>query len=247
MALAKIMPLTDIVHILPRGGYHLFLLRQVQGKSHLYRWSPTKSFSASSSMVVSWQPTTFLLLVGPRWAAAIQGFSKATLLTEAVTVSLGVTLVASKFSLPIEAVTVNTHPLSSSAWLDGVSWLASSTTNLVVGTTWVSTSVGLVAKLVSRSFGVSVSDSVESTMASSPSGVSAGPGRVSLTSTLAGKVVGSAGGVSSLGGHLDDEGVVLCAPWASVELGSVSPTSVVVSGVKGSLWGSPCPSLQLQG
>ena len=59
-------------------------------------------------------------------------------------------------------------------------------------------------------------------MASPPGGVSAGPGGVSLTSTSAGEVVGSGSGVSSLGGHPGDEGVVLSAPWASVELDSVS-------------------------
>ena len=51
-----------------------------------------------------------------------------------------------------------------------------------------------------------MSDLVKSTVVSSPGGVSAGPGRVSLTSTLAGEVVGSASGVSTSGGHLDDEG-----------------------------------------
>ena len=99
----------------------------------LYGQSPAKSFPASSSMVVSWWPTTFLPLVGPGRTAAIQGFLKATLLTEAVTVSLRVTPVAPKFSLPIETVAINMHILSSSAWLDGARGLASSTTNLVLG------------------------------------------------------------------------------------------------------------------
>ena len=172
----------------------------------LYGQCPTKSFSISSSKAVSWWPTTFLPLVGPGKAAAIWGFLKATLPTKAVTMSLGLTLVASKFILPIEEVTINTHHLSSSAWLDGVRGPASSTTDLVMGTTWVSTLVGLVAQLVSRSFGVSASDLVERTVASPPSGVCAVPGRVSLTSTLAGKVVGSAGGISSSGGHPNDKG-----------------------------------------
>ena len=210
MALARVLPSADITLLLPRGHYHLFLLREV--RDILYGQSPMKSFSTSSSMVVSWWPTTFLPLVGPGKAVAIWGFSKATLLTEAVTLSPGVTPVASKFSLPIEAVTVTTHHLSSSAWLDGVRELASLTTDPVVGTTWVSTSVRLVAQLVSGSFGVSISDLVKRTMASPPSRVSEVPGRVSLPSTSAGEVVGSAGGVSSLGGHLNDEGVVLCAP-----------------------------------
>ena len=81
-----------------------------------------------------------------------------------------------------------------------------------------------------RSFGVSVSDLVESTMASPPGGVSAGPGRVYLTSTSAVEVVGSASGISSLGGHPGDKGVVLSALWASVELDSLSLTLAVVGG-----------------
>ena len=56
-----------------------------------YGHSPAKSFHASSSMVASWQPITFLPLVGPGRTAAIQGFSKATLPTEAVNVSPGIT------------------------------------------------------------------------------------------------------------------------------------------------------------
>ena len=167
----------------------------------LYRWSPAKSFPASSSTVVSWWPNTFLL-----------GFLKATLPTEAVTVSLRVPLVASKFSLPIEAVTINMHLLSSSTWSDGVRGPASLNTNPVVGTTWVSTSIGLMAWLVSRSFWISTSVLVKRTMVSLPGGVSAGPSTVCLTSTLVGKVIGSAGGVSSLGGYLNDGGGVMCSP-----------------------------------
>ena len=116
-------------------GHPSCLPWEVQGKSHLYRWSPTKSFSANSSMVVPWHPTAFLPLVSPRRVTTIWGFLKASLPTEAVTMSPGVTLVASKFNLPMEVVTVNTHHLSSSASLDGVRGSASLTTDLVVGTT----------------------------------------------------------------------------------------------------------------
>ena len=97
--------------------------------------SPTKSFPASSSMVASWQPITFLPLVGPGRTAAIWGFLKATLPTEAVTMSLRITPVASKFSLLIKAVTTNMYCLSPSAWSDGVRGPASSTNDLVVGAT----------------------------------------------------------------------------------------------------------------
>ena len=178
-----------------------FFLREVG--DIFYRQSPTESFPVSSSMVASWWPTTFLPLVGPGRTTTIWGFLKATLLTEAVTVSPRVTPVASNFSLPIKTVTTNMHHLSSSAWSDGVRGPASLTTNLVVGATWVSTSIGLVAQPVSRSFGISTSDSVKRTVASLSSRVSAGPGGVCSTSNLEGKVIGSAGGVSE---------VVLCPP-----------------------------------
>ena len=81
-----------------------------EGSGVFYRWSPVISFPASSSTVVSWLPTTFLPLVGPWRTATIYGFSNATLPSEAVTMSPRVTLVVSKFSLPIEAVTTNMHP-----------------------------------------------------------------------------------------------------------------------------------------
>ena len=100
-----------------------------------YRHSPTKSFPTSSSMVVSWLPITFLSLVGPGRTATIQGFLKATLPTEVVTMSWRIILVASKFSLLTKAVTTNMYCLSPSAWFDGMRGMASSTTNLVVGTT----------------------------------------------------------------------------------------------------------------
>ena len=106
MALTRVMVLADIVLITLEAVTIFSFLGEVQGKSHLYRWSPAKSFSVSSSMVASWWPTTFLPFVGPGRVATIWGFLKAPLLTEAVTMSLGVTPVASKFSLPIEAFMV---------------------------------------------------------------------------------------------------------------------------------------------
>ena len=82
---------------------------------------------------------------------------------------------------------------------------------------------------------------------SSPGGVSAEPGRVSLTSALTGEVVGSAGGVSSLGGHLGDKEVVLFAPWVSVGLGSMSLTLAVVDRTTGSPCGIPVSQLLASG
>ena len=74
--------------------------------------------------------------------------------------SLRVTLVASKFSLPIEAVTINMHLLSSSAWSDGA--------NGLIG--W-QVLLDLLIRFGQKDHG----------------GVFAVPGRVSLTSTSAGK------------------------------------------------------------
>ena len=100
-----------------------------------YGHSPAESYPASSFMVASWQPITFLPLVGPGRTTTIWRFSKVTLPTEAVTVSPRITPVASKFSLLMKAVTTNMYHLSPSAWLDGPRGPASSTTNPVVGTT----------------------------------------------------------------------------------------------------------------
>ena len=159
--ISQVLPSADITLLMPRGSYHLFLLRGGW-------WHP---LWVVSCQILFYQffhcsilmATIFFPLVGPGKAATIWGFSRANLLTGAVTMSLGVTPVASKFSLPIEAVTVNTHHLSPSVWLDGVRGPASSMTNLVVETTWVSILVELVAWPVSMSFGVSTSDLVKKT------------------------------------------------------------------------------------
>ena len=87
----------------------------------------------------------------------MQGFPKATLPTEAIMVSLGVTLVASKFNLPMEAVTGNMHCFSPPTWSEGVGGLANLPTDPVVGTTQISTLAGLAAQIIIRSFGVSLS------------------------------------------------------------------------------------------
>ena len=118
MALARVLPSADVALLLPRGSYHLFLLRGGW-------WCP---LWAVSCQILFYQFFHGGILranhlppfSGPGRAATIWGFSKATLPTEAVTMSPGVTPVASKFSLPIEAVTVKTHHIFSSAWLDGV-------------------------------------------------------------------------------------------------------------------------------
>ena len=201
---------------------------EVQGKLHIYRWPSAKSFSASSSMVASWWPTAFLSLGVPERVAAMWGFPRATVLMEVITVSPGVTLVASKFNLPTEVVTVNMHCLSPPAWSDGVWGLAILSTDLVVGTTQLSVLAGLVAQSVNRSFRVLMSTSANGTLVLSLGGVSAEPGRVSSVLASAGKVVGSTGGVSSLGVHLGDTRMVSTAPWVSTGLSSMPPTLAVV-------------------
>ena len=62
-------------------------------------------------------------------------------------------------------------------------------------------------------------------------------GGVCPTLTLVGKAMGSTGGVSSLGGCLNNEGWCHVPPKASVEFDSVSLASVVVDRVVGSPWG----------
>ena len=72
------------------------------------------------------------------------GFPKVILPTEAITVLLGVTPVASRFSLPMEVVTVSIHGLSPPTWSEGVGETGSSPGE-VVGTIWFSAMAGLAA------------------------------------------------------------------------------------------------------
>ena len=65
--------------------------------------------------------------------------------------------------------------------------------DLAVGATWFSNLAGLAAQVVRRSFWVSVSSLAEGTVVWSASGVSVGPGWVSLASYIAGGAVESAG------------------------------------------------------
>ena len=78
-------------------------------------------------------------------------------------------------------------------------------------------------------------------------GISAGPSGAGLTSASIDKVMGSTGGVSSLGGYPNDEGMVSCAlqPAAAIELDSVSLTSAMVGGVP--LWDHHIPAYSCWG
>ena len=73
----------------------------------------------------------------------MQGFPKATPLTEVIMVPSQVTPVASKFSLPTEVVTVNVHCFSSPTWSKGMAGPPSLSTDLVVGTTHLSALAGV--------------------------------------------------------------------------------------------------------
>ena len=205
---------------------------------------PSVSFPASSSMVVPGLPTTLLPLVGPGRTATIQGFLKATPLDEAVTMSLRITLVASKFNLLTEAVTTSTYHLSPSAWLDGMRGPVSLTTGPVVGTIWATAPVGLVAWPVGKSFGTSTSGLVERTVASLSRWSVCRAGGVCPTSTVVGKAMGLIGGVSSSG----REGVVSCAPqgFSRVWL-HVSDIELGLAGWWGALGGLPGPCPQSPG
>ena len=211
MALARVLPLADIILIPPRGSYHLFLLRVGQwhplwAVSHQIFFCP---FFYSGILVANHLPPFSGSWEGCHHLGVLKGHSP----------DWGSHCISggnpSGFQIQTpHRSSYSQHTLSFFfclvRWGWGT-WLAQPPIQC-----WeqleFSTSVGLVTWPVGRSFGVSTSDFVKRTVASPPSGVSAVPGRVSLTSTLAGEVVDSAGGVSSLDGHLNDEGMVLCAP-----------------------------------
>ena len=128
----------------------------------LYQCSHSASFLTSSSMVVPLLPIALLPLTGPGRTASIQGFWKAAPLAKAVTMSLRMTLATSKFNLLTKAVKTSMYHISSSVWSDGMMGLVNLTTNAVVGTSWVTASIGLASWSVGQSF---VLGSVERTVA----------------------------------------------------------------------------------
>ena len=130
--MCRVLPSADGSSSHPKAVILTFFFTEVGNV--LYGHSHSTPFPASSSMVVLWLPIAFLPLVGPGRTAAIWRFWKATLLAEAVTMSLGMTLVASKFNLLTEAVTTSMYHLSSSVWSDGMMRLVNLTTDPVVGT-----------------------------------------------------------------------------------------------------------------
>ena len=132
----------------------------------LYGHFHSASFPATSSMVAPWLVIALLPPAGPGRTAATQRFWKVTPPAEAVTVSLRMTMVDSKFNLLTKAVTTSTYCLSSLVQLDGIMGLVNSTTDAVVGTIGTTTSIGPVAWPVRKSFGASLLGLVERTLAS---------------------------------------------------------------------------------
>ena len=150
--------------------------------------------------------------MGPGKTATIWGFWKATSLAEAVTVSLRMTPVDSKFNLLTETVTTSMNHLSSSVWSGRTMGLVDSTTDAVVGT-------------------------VERTIASPSSGGFARPGGVCPTLSAVGEVIDLTGEVSSSGGGPNINEVVPCAI-CLLEFDPIPLTSVMVAWVMGCPWGT---------
>ena len=155
------------------------------------------------------------------------GFLIATLPTEVIMVSPGVTPVASKFNLPTEVVTVSMHCFSPPTWLEGVGEPASLSPSLVVGMTQFSAMAGLVAQEVIRSLRASVLISAAGTIMSP---LTPHPYTDSGRLVSADKVVGSTSGASSLGVHPSDARMVLTLPWVVEGRGSTTPILAVLDG-----------------
>ena len=162
------------------------------------------------------------------------GFLIASLPTEVIMVSLGVTPVASKFNFPTEVVTVSTHcfPLYLVGRCGRGGWLvpqSSGGNNLVLCHDKAS---GLRGHQIS--WGISVDFKLLAPLCH-PWGVSTDTGRL----VSAGKVVGSASGASSLGVHPSDARIVLSILWVVAGWGSKPATSVVVGGTTAPSGGAP--------
>ena len=102
------------------------------GGLHPHGHSSAKSLSANPSVAVPWWISSLPSLESPRREATMWGFPKVILSTETIMVLLGVTPVASRFNLPMEAVTVSIHGFSPLTWSEGVGETSMSP-SLVVG------------------------------------------------------------------------------------------------------------------
>ena len=212
--------------LLPKGGYQPFRLGEVLGKLHIYSRSSAKSLSASLSMVAPWWLPSFLSLESPKREAAMWRFPKATLLTEVITVSPGVTLMASKFNLPMEVVIVSMHYFFPSYLVRrcgraGQFFPQSSSGNNPVLCHGRASSPKRASDLLGHQC-----QFWQLALLCHPWGVSTDTGRL----VSAGKVLGSAGGASSLGVHLSDARMVLSVPWVIAGLGFKPPILAVVVG-----------------
>ena len=107
------------------------------------RGAHSASLLSSSFTMVPWSLIALLAGTGPERTATIWGFWKALLLGKAVTVSLRMTPVVSKFNHLIEVVTTSTYHFSSSVWSSGAIGLVNSTPGRAVEAVWVAASIRL--------------------------------------------------------------------------------------------------------
>ena len=146
----------------------------------------------------------------------MRGFPKVILPTKVITVLPGVTPVASRFSLPIEAVTVSIHGLSPPTWSEGVGETGLSP-SAVVGIIQFSDMAGLAAWRSIRSLGAPLAILVAGT----------GTSFLGRTSAAAGRLV-SADEVAGLAR------MVLPVIWVVMDWGSTPLISVVAGGTMAS-------------
>ena len=157
--------------------------------------------------------------------------------TKVIAVLPVVSPVASRFNLPMEAVTVSIHGLSPPTWSEGVGE-ASLSPGLVVGITHFS---GLAAWGFMRSLGLPLSILVTDTITSFWGRTSVAPGGI----VSADKVVDSARMVLcvplscyGLGFHTSN---IISGRWVTASLGEVSVFWLLASGMASSrLWRTSC-------
>ena len=194
---------------LPPKGSPLWEVSNVlYGGWHIHGCSLAKSFLASSSMVVPWWLPS---VESPRVEATMQGFPKVILSNEAIAVLPGITAVASRFSIPMEVVTVSIHGLSPPTWLEGVRE-AGSSPGVMVGMIWLSAIAGLAAQGFIRSLGVPLSLWVTGT-----------------ATFFLGRTSAAAGGLVSVDKVAGLAGMVLSVHWVVMGWGS-TPSILAVAG-----------------
>ena len=132
------------ITILPPKGSHQPILLPI-GSLHFYSQSSAKSPLSSSSAVTPWWLPSLLSLESPERETTMEGFPKATLPTEVITVLPGITPVASTFNLSTEVVTVSMHRFSPPYLVRRCGRDSQLFHSPVVGTTQFSAMTGLAA------------------------------------------------------------------------------------------------------